>query len=220
MSHGYKTDRKPQRGGSSGRQELLTAWWMAGVAAAYAQPLPPVGAANQGSGSRRDDVKIMEVVLTNAVKNGADTLARQMQIQEPGSIIVTGTARARGFVLDGYGVFFIVDVPMMKQSVVWSSQVLLLQQRREFLRQYIANTADSPSRRYAEQMLRTLEPPMNAGNSAGLSQVAQPGGRESAAGAVAQPQPAQPGMVAGRRSTTHWPRLPRSAIPTSSTPRR
>jgi len=177
---------------------VLTAWWMAGVAAAYAQPQPPVGAANQGSGSRRDDVKIMEVVLTNAVKNGADTLARQMQIQEPGSIIVTGTARARGFVLDGYGVFFIVDVPMMKQSVVWSSQVLLLQQRREFLRQYIANTADSPSRRYAEQMLRTLEPPMNAGNSAGLSQVAQPGGRESGAGAVAQPQPAQPGMVAGQ----------------------
>ena len=134
---------------------LLTAWWMVGVAAAYAQPLPPVGAANQGSGSRRDDIKIMEVVLTNAVKNGADTLARQMQIQEPGSIIVTGTARARGFVLDGYGVFFIVDVPMMKQSVVWSSQVLLLQQRREFLRQAtIANTAaDSPSRRYAESIL-------------------------------------------------------------------
>ena len=120
--------------------------------------LPNVPAGQQG-GSRRDDVKIMEVVLTNAVKNGADTLARQMQIQEPGSIIVTGTARARGFVLDGYGVFFIVDVPMMKQSVVWSNQVLLREQRREFLRQYIANTPDGPSRRYAEQMLRSLDGP-------------------------------------------------------------
>ena len=106
---------------------------MAAVAPAHAQApaVPGVPAGQQPS--RRDDVKVMEVVLTNAVKNGADTLARQMQIQEPGSIIVTGTARARGFVLDGYGVFFIVDVPMMKQSVVWSSQVLLLQQRREFL---------------------------------------------------------------------------------------
>ena len=130
-------------------------------AQAPAQPqpgLPNVPAGQQG-GSRRDDVKIMEVVLTNAVKNGADTLARQMQIQEPGSIIVTGTARARGFVLDGYGVFFIVDVPMMKQSVVWSNQVLLREQRRDFLRQYIANTPDSPSRRYAEQMLRSLDGP-------------------------------------------------------------
>jgi len=135
---------------------------MAAVAPAYEQApdVPGVPAAQQSS--RREDVKVMEVVLTNAVKTGADTLARHMQIQEPGSIIVTGTARARGFVLDGYGVFFIVDVPMMKQSVVWSSQVLLREQRRDFLRQYIANTPDNPSRRYAQQMLRSLDGPVPA----------------------------------------------------------
>jgi len=135
---------------------------MVAVAPAQAQTQTP-GVPNIPPGqpaSRRDDVKVMEVVLTNAVKNGADMLARQMQIQEPGSIIVTGTARARGFVLDGYGMFFIVDVPMMKQSVVWSSQVLLREQRRDFLRQYIANTPDSPSRRYAQQMLRSIDGPV------------------------------------------------------------
>jgi hypothetical protein len=161
---------------------LLTAWFIAGVAAAQAQPVPMPGAAPPG-GSRRDDIKVMEVVLTNAVKNGADALARQMQIQEPGSIIVTGTARARGFVLNGYGVFFVVDVPMMKQGRVWSRQVLLLKQRRECLRQYIANSPDGPPRRYAEQMLRSLEGGPVAG---AVSQVAQQSG---AAAATQQPPP-------------------------------
>jgi len=146
---------------------------MAAVAPAHAQAPAAPGVPAGQQPSRRDDVKVMEVVLTNAVKNGADTLARQMQIQEPGSIIVTGTARARGFVLDGYGVFFIVDVPMMKQSVVWSNQVLLREQRRDFLRQYIANTPDSPSRRYAQQMLRSLDGPIPPGPS-GLGQRATP----------------------------------------------
>jgi hypothetical protein len=164
--------------------------------------VPNVPAGQQG-GSRRDDVKIMEVVLTNAVKNGADTLARQMQIQEPGSIIVTGTARARGFALDGYGVFFIVDVPMMKQSVVWSNQVLLREQRRDFLRQYIANTPDSPSRRYAEQMLRSLDGPPGMpqqGFRGTPSQVAaqQPGGSAAPASAATTQQPAPPGMASAQ----------------------
>jgi hypothetical protein len=151
-------------------------------------PAPSTPAA----GTRRDDIKIMEVVLTNAVKSGADTLAHQMQIQEPGSIIVTGTARARGFVLDGYGVFFIVDVPMMKQSVVWSTQVLLLQERRNFLRQYIANTPDGPGRRYAEQMLRSLDAPPG-----GPSQVAQQAGNAATTPAQVAQQP-PPGVAAAQ----------------------
>ena len=64
----------------AGKQQLLTAWFIAGVAAAQAQPVPMPGAAPPG-GSRRDDIKVMEVVLTNAVKNGADALARQMQFR-------------------------------------------------------------------------------------------------------------------------------------------
>jgi hypothetical protein len=100
---------------------------------------------------------MMEVILTDAVKRGADNLGRQMQISEPGSLIVTGTARARGFILDGYGIFFNVDVPMMKQSVVWSTQTLLREKYRSDLRQFIAANPDSPARRQAEAMLRNLE---------------------------------------------------------------
>jgi hypothetical protein len=121
----------------------------------------------------RDDIKMMEGVLTNAVRNGAETLARQMQFSEPGSIVVTGTARARGYVLDGYGFFFVVDVPMMKQSVVWSRQVLLREQEREFLRQIVANNPDASVRRDAETRLRTLER-RDAPAATGVSPVAQP----------------------------------------------
>ena len=129
---------------------------------AFAQAAPDARPANV----HRDDLKMIEGVLTNAVRNGADSLGRQMQISEPGSLIVTGTARARGFMLDGYGAFFIVDVPMMKQSVIWSTQMLLLQQRRDFLRQFIASNPDGPQRRQAELMLRNLDRPQGAAPSA------------------------------------------------------
>ena len=182
-------------------------------------------AAGQQGGSRRDDVKIMEVVLTNAVKNGADTLARQMQIQEPGSIIVTGTARARGFVLDGYGVFFIVDVPMMKQSVVWSNQVLLREQRRDFLRQ--------SHREHSRQSLAALcgadaqkpgRPPGHA--AAGISGHAVSGGltaaRRICGSSVSSRRPSSrrlQGWPARRTFPIRSPALRRCGIRTSCTPR-
>jgi hypothetical protein len=144
----------------------------------------------QAANARRDDLKMIEGVLTNAVKNGADSLGRQMQITEPGSLIVTGTARARGFMLDGYGAFFIVDVPMMKQSVVWSAQMLLMQERRNFLRQFIATTADGPARRQAEQMLRNLD----RGVVPAPSQAAPSTVADSTTSTVATTQPA-PGLA-------------------------
>jgi hypothetical protein len=127
-------------------------------------------ASSVAANPQRDNVRLMEGVLTNAVKNGADNLGRQMQVADPGSIIVTGTARARGFALDGYGVFFVVEVPMMKQSVIWSAQASMREQRRDLLRQIIANTADGPERRQFENELRRMER-----TPAAPTQVAQPG---------------------------------------------
>jgi hypothetical protein len=80
---------------------------------------------------RRQDVKTMEVVLTRAVRAGAEELGQRMHISDPSSIFVTGTARARGIALDGYGVFFDVDVPMMRQSVVWTQSQMIQQGLRE-----------------------------------------------------------------------------------------
>jgi hypothetical protein len=133
------------------RTVLLAAAIVAAASTAGAQEAPRADAA------RRDQVRNMEMLLTSAVRRGAESLARTMQTSEPGSLIVTNTARTRGFVLEGFGVFFDVDVPMMKQSVVWSMQTLLRAQRRLDLQNFIANTSDGPARRQAELQLRQLE---------------------------------------------------------------
>ena len=43
----------------------------------------------------------------------------------PGVFMLEGEARARGVHLDGYGVFFDVRVPMMRQSMVWSLRMMM-----------------------------------------------------------------------------------------------
>jgi hypothetical protein len=108
------------------------------------------------------DIKQMETLLTNALQKGAQDLALRMQANEPGSRFVTGTGRARGFALEGYGVFFDVDVPGMKQSLVWSSEMLRQIQQAEALRQQIATLPDGPLRQLALRELGRVEGQMNA----------------------------------------------------------
>lgn len=69
---------------------------------------------------RRNQIKLLEGVLARAVGLGADEVAKQMQRLDPSMAVLTGRARARGFVLEGYGVFFDVEIPALRQSVVWS----------------------------------------------------------------------------------------------------
>jgi hypothetical protein len=68
----------------------------------------------------RYNIFVMEGVLERAVAHGADQLRRQMQRVAPDLQLLTGDAQARGFRLDGYGVFFDVGVPVMRQSVLWT----------------------------------------------------------------------------------------------------
>jgi hypothetical protein len=154
--------------------------------------------------SRRDDIRVMESVLTNALQKGAQDLARQMQVSEPGSLFVTGAGRARGFVLDGYGIFFDVDVPGMRQSVVWSAQMLQQAQERENLRQFIERSRpNSPERQLAEMTLRRLD-----------NRTQGQGGGGPATSAVTQPPP---GAVAAT-NVTDPPTVPapNSGAPTSA----
>ncbi|HWK09805.1 MAG TPA: hypothetical protein VNR64_07135 [Vicinamibacterales bacterium] len=106
---------------------------------------------------RQQQVRMMEGVIVAAVRNGAEGMARQLQVAEPGSLIVTGTARARGFALEGYGVFFDVDVPQMKQSVAWSTMTLLREARRQQLHQMLASNADPELKRRARAELQRLD---------------------------------------------------------------
>ena len=111
--------------------------------------------------ANREDIRAMEALLTNALQKGAQDLALRMQVNDPGSRFVTGTGRARGFALDGYGVFFDVDVPGMKQSLVWSAELLRQMQQAEYLRQFIASNPDSNARQFAMNELSRLERQLN-----------------------------------------------------------
>ncbi len=130
-------------------------------ATAQAQDAPrAAGAAPQTpalASDRRGDIKTLEAVLTMAVKAGADKLALQMRASEPGSLFVTDTGRTRGFDLHGYGVFFDVDVPMMKQSVLWTTSQLLQQDRRVQLENYIATQPSGAARDFAIRELRRMQ---------------------------------------------------------------
>ena len=113
--------------------------------------------------SRRDEVRAMEVFLLQALQKGAQDLAKLLKMSDPTSSFTTGQGRARGFVLEGYGVFFDVDVPLMKQSVIWSAQMLQLEADRQNMVRFLATAPpDDPRRKIAEMNLRQIERLMGA----------------------------------------------------------
>jgi hypothetical protein len=72
----------------------------------------------------RFQIAAMEGVLERAVQLGAENIRVQVQAVAPELLFINRAARARGFWLDGYGVFFDVDVPAMRRSLMWTFQVL------------------------------------------------------------------------------------------------
>jgi hypothetical protein len=116
---------------------------------------------------RRDQIRIMEGVLVQAVRLGAEDVGRQLERFEPAGVtVLSGVPRARGFVLEGYGVFFDVEIPDMNQSVIWS--MMNVQRDRtignalDSLQAFITAT-QSPGRDQAEsalqQISKTIGPP-------------------------------------------------------------
>lgn len=151
--------------------------------------------ARADTGPIRDQIRMMEANLTQAVRLGAQSVSRRLQAAEPGSsLFVTSDARARGFVLDGYGIFFDVDVPMMRQSVAWTMRMMLLAQQERIAtwRALVANAPDTPEGRAAQIQLRELER-----QQATASPVAQsaPPGRAAAANVNETVAPAASAVV-------------------------
>lgn len=110
----------------------------------------------------RFQIAAMEGVLERAVQLGARRLSQQVQAVSPDLLFLAGAARARGFWLDGYGVFFDVDVPALRRSVAWSFRMLEQGQRSadtavQSLKAYVAAEQDAAVRRRMEELLRQLE---------------------------------------------------------------
>jgi hypothetical protein len=77
---------------------------------------------------QRYQVGVMERVIESAVEHGATLMRDRLQAALPVQQLLLENARVRGFRLDGYGVFFDVEVPpvsgTMDASLLWSLRTL------------------------------------------------------------------------------------------------
>ncbi len=136
------------------------------VVAAPAPPPAPAAAtgreAREAALRARYQLRVMEGVLENAVQHGIRSVATEMRMVSPDVIFFGSPSRARGFRLDGYGVFFDVDVPTLRPSVAWSVRQLTqiapeVTRALQSLRRAVASTGDARTKREAEQALALVE---------------------------------------------------------------
>jgi hypothetical protein len=92
---------------------------------AFAQTAAPAPNAEADQIRARQRIFIMEGVLEHAVQVGVDNLRRRVRTVMPDDALLQGGApQVRGFRLDGYGVFFDVEVPALRQSLAWSIRTM------------------------------------------------------------------------------------------------
>ena len=133
------------------------------AAPAMAQTPPTAPAKPLNLGDLRHHIYVMEGALARAVDYGAKQLNREILQMMPGVFMLEGEARARGVHLDGYGVFFDVRVPMMRQSMVWSMRMMLDQDDAQTqasideVRRALRGVTDAPTRVSLERLLKQLE---------------------------------------------------------------
>jgi hypothetical protein len=168
-------------------------------------PAPPAPAKPINMDEMRRHIYVMEGALAQAVDFGAKQLNRQILSVMPGVFMLEGEARARGVHLDGYGVFFDVRVPMMRQSMVWSLRMMMDQDDAANqalvtdLRKQLQGITDAGTRASMEKAIRQLE--RQAPRSVARNQQVTPGvvatdasspavGAAAAAGMSTRPAPA------------------------------
>jgi hypothetical protein len=112
----------------------------------------------------RQKISMMESVLESAVANGADSLIRAVRaVMPPDALVLTGAPSARGFRLEGYGVFFDVEVPAFRRTMAWSLRQLVDENGLgaaaavNQLKAYIATVQDPRQRVNLDRALRRLE---------------------------------------------------------------
>jgi hypothetical protein len=124
---------------------------------------PPAPPRPINLGDMRHHIYVMEGALARAVDYGAKQLNREILAVMPGAFMLEGDARARGVHLDGYGVFFDVQVPMMRQSMMWSLRMMMDQgdaaneAALNDIRKSMAGITDPVTRASLEKAVKQLE---------------------------------------------------------------
>jgi hypothetical protein len=134
---------------------------LAGPAAAQEPAAPAPRPADHAD--LRHQIYVMEGALSRAVEFGASRLNRELRSVAPEMFLLAGDAQARGVYLDGYGVFFDVAVPMLRQSIMWSLRMMLQQDDAGTkkaiaeLRRHIQTETDPARRQNLEAAMTRLE---------------------------------------------------------------
>lgn len=161
------------------------------LAAAPARAQTSSARQDADSGQQRYQIAMLERVLEGAVEHGVAVTRDRLQAvsQTPAELLVSDNAHARGFRLDGYGVFFDVSVPSFF-STLWTLRTLdqndlgLDSAMRE-LQQIVRGNAN------AEQALKRIQlqvSPMGLARTGTTPSVADARNAVGSTASVAEPQ--------------------------------
>jgi hypothetical protein len=133
-------------------------------------------------------VRIMEGVLEKAVTQAVVVMNQQLSRVSPELVQLTGAARARGYRLENYGLFFEVEVPAaMRQTMGWTVRMLRemegLDRALESLRR-AATSLHGKERADAELAVRRLELYVRPRQSTTQRSEADAAGNTAAAGTI------------------------------------
>ena len=176
---------------------LIAGTFPATAIAAAAQPAA-TAAATRVAAEQRYQIAQMERVLEGAVEHGVTVTRDRVQnlAQAPADLLVSDNAHARGFRLEGYGVFFDVIVPSFETTLTWSLRTLDqndlgLDSALRRLQTHI-KTAGDPD---LEQALKRIELQVNPG-ALGRPSAAEVAGARSVTGSAASTAPDTSGSTA------------------------
>jgi len=166
----------------------------------------------------RQRIFIMEGVLEHAVQVGVDNLRRRVRAVMPDDALLQGGApQVRGFRLEGYGVFFDVEVPALRQSLAWSIRTMnetgnALARDLAAMRAYVRAIPDPRVQAEFERTLRRVQQQVAPGAQVPTLASAAPGGPTVAAQAIV------PQTVAQSVSPTLSPEPDLSAVAAQQPP--
>src|SRR5688572_8314288 len=90
--------------------------------AAHQAPVTPSVTPEVQILQRRFQFQLMESVIENHVRQGAQEVATRAQGVMPVGVLFIGEPKAKGFPLDNYGVVFDVEIPEIRESAVILNQ--------------------------------------------------------------------------------------------------
>jgi hypothetical protein len=163
-------------------RSILRQWIVGGMFVVLAGAVAFAQQTEQEQIKARQRVSTMEGVLERAVSFGADNMVRQMKAAMGDAPMLTGVPEVRGFRLEGYGVFFDVEVPAIRLPVTWPLRGLFRDSREtqgilKELRAMMVESEPAQRERLA-QMVRQLEQqtPSALRSTGGIGTATQAGG--------------------------------------------